>query len=158
MEIEGPSVVERDAYVIDRVARFVEDHYADGISLRHVASAMSYSPAHLTYLFRRVTGKPLNAWIIECRIREARRLLNTTDLPIGDVCDAVGFGDLCYFSRQFHRHTGTTPRRYRASFKMSTRPCNLAGDVKSIAVATLFDTSIKLTRAMRTCLSKETRL
>jgi AraC-like DNA-binding protein len=91
----------------------VEDHYADGISLRDVASAMSYTPAHLTYLFRRVTGKPLNAWIIEYRIREARKLLDSTNIPIGEICDAVGFGDLCYFSRQFQRHIGTTPKRYR---------------------------------------------
>jgi AraC-like DNA-binding protein len=34
---------------------------------------------------------------------------------VATACERVGFNDLCYFTRQFVRHVGTTPGRFRAS-------------------------------------------
>jgi AraC family transcriptional regulator, transcriptional activator of pobA len=99
--------------VVQRVQEVIEREYADGISLAHVARALHYSPAHLTYVVRRETGRPITAWIIERRLEAAKERLLTTDDTIAAVAKSVGFNDVAYFMRQFARANGTTPKRWR---------------------------------------------
>jgi two-component system response regulator YesN len=99
--------------VTDQVFEFVEHHYADRISLRDVAEAVGYSACHLTTKFRQATGTPVTSWIIKQRIAAAQRLLSEENVNVADVCEAVGFSDLRYFTRQFIRHAGVTPGRFR---------------------------------------------
>ena len=42
------AVFRDESHLIDRVVEYVDSHFADGISLRDVAIAFAYSPAHLT--------------------------------------------------------------------------------------------------------------
>lgn len=105
-----------------RVRGYIERHYAAPISLRDVARDLGYSPAHLTYVFRRETGSPVTASIIERRISAARDLLRRSTASVEDVCEHVGFRDLRYFTRQFARHVGLTPCRYRESVSGGTVP------------------------------------
>jgi AraC-like DNA-binding protein len=62
---------------------------------------------------RRQTGRTVQQWINERRMVQARRLLTTTDLPIGEVGRRVGFPDAGYFARTFGRLHGTSPARWR---------------------------------------------
>jgi AraC family transcriptional regulator, transcriptional activator of pobA len=99
--------------LVESVYCFVENNYSAPISLRDVADAVGYSAAHLTDTFRRCTGTPVTAWIIERRIRAAATLLREADTDVVTACESAGFRDLGYFTRQFVRHVGMTPSRYR---------------------------------------------
>jgi AraC family transcriptional activator of pobA len=101
------------ASVTDLVYEFVEHHYADPISLRDVAEAVGYSPCHLTTKFRQATGMPVTSWIIKQRIAAAQRLLSEENVNVAAACEAVGFSDLRYFTRQFIRYAGVTPGKFR---------------------------------------------
>jgi len=106
-----------ESSTVQRVMAYVDAHYAERISLRDVARELAYSPAHLTDVVRRLTGTAVTAWIIKRRVDAARDLLGNHNLTVAAVCERVGFNDLCYFTRQFVRLTGTTPGRYRASLR-----------------------------------------
>ncbi|HEV2737013.1 MAG TPA: AraC family transcriptional regulator [Candidatus Elarobacter sp.] len=99
---------------ISLIVEYVEVNYASQISLRDVAAAMGYSPAYLTFIFRKRFGVPVTAWIIQRRIAEAQRLLRESTAAVSEICGNVGFNDVCYFTRQFARHVGATPSRYRS--------------------------------------------
>jgi AraC-like DNA-binding protein len=101
--------------IVRGVVDFVEEHYASSISLRDVAQALGYSPAHLTHKFSALTGTPVTAWIIKRRLYAAQELLVETKQNVMAVCEAVGFGDVCYFTRQFVRHVGVTPAQFRSA-------------------------------------------
>jgi AraC-like DNA-binding protein len=103
--------------IVRGVVDYVEENYAASISLRHVARALGYSPAHLTHTFSLLTGTPVTAWIIKRRLFAAQMLLVETRQDVISVCEAVGFGDLCYFTRQFVRHVGVTPTQFRSANK-----------------------------------------
>jgi AraC-like DNA-binding protein len=103
--------------IVRGVVDYVEEHYASSISLRDVAQALGYSSAHLTHKFSSLTGTPVTAWIIKRRLYAAQELLIETKQNVVTVCEAVGFGDLCYFTRQFVRHIGVTPTQFRSSNK-----------------------------------------
>jgi AraC-like DNA-binding protein len=100
--------------LMDLVVEFVEQNYADPISLRDVSEAVGYSACHLTTKFRRATGTTVTSWIIKQRIAAAQRLLSEENVNVAAACEAVGFNDLRYFTRQFLRHVGVTPGKFRS--------------------------------------------
>lgn len=104
------------------VFRFIEEHYQESISLRDVAVAVGRSPAYLTDLVRQKTGKTVLAWIIECRMAEARRLLLETSQTIEQIAEAAGYFDRRHFSRQFLRCHGTTPQAWRKTHQSWSIP------------------------------------
>jgi AraC-like DNA-binding protein len=91
----------------------IEHRIDEPLSLRDVAVEVGMTPGHLTTLVRRRTGRTVQDWIIEGRMSRARALLDDTDLPIAEVARRVGMQDPGYFSRQFRRTYGRTPREWR---------------------------------------------
>jgi AraC-like DNA-binding protein len=112
----------QDASMSDRIIEYIDKNYALQISLRDVARTFGYSACHLTHTFRRTTGTPITAWIIKRRILAAQKLLAEENVDVATACEAVGFNDLCYFTRQFVRHVGTTPGRFRSAKNRTLRP------------------------------------
>jgi AraC-like DNA-binding protein len=111
-DVAGPMRL-RDEPLLAAVFGFIEAHYAEPISLRDVAAAVNVSGGHLTTVVRRRTGRPVNEWITEVRMIQARRLLADTDLTVGEVGGRVGYPNPVYFARMFRRVHGTTPLRWR---------------------------------------------
>jgi AraC-like DNA-binding protein len=72
-------------------------------------AAVNLSSGHLTTIVRRKTGRPVQEWIKERRMAQARRLLVETDLTIDQLARQVGYADSVYFVRTFRRVHGTTP-------------------------------------------------
>lgn len=95
------------------VFEVIEARYADGISLADVARAVSLTPGYLTTLVRQKTGRPVQEWIAERRLTEARRLLAETDLGVDEISETIGYHDPGYFTRQFKRTHGVTPLAWR---------------------------------------------
>lgn len=96
-----------------KVFGIIEARYAEPISLSDVAKAVELSPAYLTTLVRRLTGRTVLEWIAERRMAEARRLLRETNVDISNIGARVGYTDPTYFIRQFRRAHGMTPREWR---------------------------------------------
>jgi two-component system, response regulator YesN len=99
----------------ERVIEYLEQRYRSQISLQDVAEAFGYSARYLTDTFRRSTGLPISAWIVKRRIGAAQRLFRETDASVATACEAVGFNDVRYFTKQFVRHVGVTPEVFRSA-------------------------------------------
>ncbi len=95
------------------VFRYIGGHYREQISLRDVALAVGYSPAYLTNLMQRETGRTVNVWITEFRMTEARTLLLKEYLSVNQVATQVGYLDTCHFIRKFRQVHNTTPKAWR---------------------------------------------
>jgi AraC-like DNA-binding protein len=102
-----------DEPVLAAAFEAIEARYAEPISLADVAAELGLSGGHLTTVVRRRTGRTVQQWIGERRMQEARRLLTDTDLPVAAVARRVGYPDVSYFIRRFHREHGTTPLPWR---------------------------------------------
>jgi YesN/AraC family two-component response regulator len=98
---------------LEQVFSFIEANYSQGITLNDVAQAVGYSPAYLTNLVGKQTGKTINRWIIERRMVAACYLLQETDKSIENIAREIGYQDPCHFSRQFRQHWQTTPQKWR---------------------------------------------
>ena len=63
--------------------------------------------------FKASTGATPHAYVIECRIEEAKRLLRETDISLADIALTVGFSSQAHLSTRFRFATGTTPKEFR---------------------------------------------
>jgi transcriptional regulator GlxA family with amidase domain len=66
--------------------------------------------------FRAATGATPHAWLLAQRLNLAEELLETTDLPIEQVADRVGYRSAAVLRDQFSRRRGVAPRDYRRTF------------------------------------------
>ena len=67
--------------------------------------------------FKAATGSTLIEYLQNLRIEEAKRLLESGQIPVDDISAEVGYGDASFFRRLFKRRTGLTPGQYRRMFK-----------------------------------------
>lgn len=85
-----------------------------GIDVSSLCSLLRVSRRWLELEFRKgIARSPLEE-INRVRLAEARRLLNTTNLPIGQIAKMTGFARPAGFAKFFHQHCALTPREFRA--------------------------------------------
>jgi len=106
---------------LGRVIGYLEQHYADSLSLDELAGIGCLSRRTLTRGFRRAMGCSPIEYLIRLRIQHAARLLQDTQAGVTEVALRVGFSDSNYFARQFRAVMGCSPRQYRGMRAPSAR-------------------------------------
>jgi AraC family transcriptional activator of pobA len=99
-----------------RFEALLEQHFAEHWTVAQYAAALSVTPTHVSRITRSATGHAASHLIVERIIREARRNLVYTNLPVSTIAYALGFNDPAYFSRLFSAETGLSPRSFREKF------------------------------------------
>ncbi len=79
-----------------------------------LARRCGMSPSHFTRTFRQAFGASPIDWLRRRRITEAQRRLVESDDAVKRIAEQVGYGDRFFFSRDFRKVTGQTPRQFRA--------------------------------------------
>ncbi|GAA2172120.1 helix-turn-helix domain-containing protein [Agrococcus versicolor] len=92
------------------------EHLADDLSVERLAAAAHMSRRTFVRAFRVATGGTPAAWVRSRRLDEARRLLETTDLPIDEIAASCGFGSPVTLRQRFVAAFGSTPSSYRRRF------------------------------------------
>lgn len=103
---------------IAEVARYINAHYDENLSLGELAGRFHLSPYYLSHIFPRVTGLTLVAYINRVRIEEACALLRETELPVTDIAYRVGYQSVTHFGRVFKKAKLVSPQVYRREQRM----------------------------------------
>jgi AraC-like DNA-binding protein len=101
------------------VLEFVEENYAEPITLKEASCLAKMSVSQFVRLFKRVAGMSFITYLIHVRLSRAVRLLKETSLTIAQIACEVGFSDQSYFDRRFKEAFGHTPRDFRRNFRSS---------------------------------------
>ena len=111
--------IESKSKTFDSILAFVQRNIMQDITLRSIADACACSESTVSHLFKEYTNQSVKKYINNLRIKQAERLLVTTDLPIGNIATLCGFADANYFSTAFKKSVGLSPVKYRTndSFK-----------------------------------------
>lgn len=102
-----------EARSIRMAKAYVEEHYAETISLEDVAKYVCLSPTYFSSLFKSQTGQGFLSYLQSVRIGQAKRLLRETSVNIGEIAGMVGYADVKYFGKLFTKETGIKPSAYR---------------------------------------------
>jgi AraC family transcriptional regulator len=102
---------------LQQARALVDTHFSKPLPLVEVARRVGVHPVHLARTFRRVHRITFAGYVRHVRIEFARRELEASVTPLGDIAVAAGFCDQSHFSRLFKRYTGQTPAEYRLAFQ-----------------------------------------
>ena len=100
--------------VIAPALRYIDQYYTEeAISVSHLAQLCHVSEPYLRRLFQRVFFVSPAVYIRNLRIRYAKELLATGEYTVTDAATQAGFNDVAYFSREFKKATGASPKNYK---------------------------------------------
>ena len=91
----------------------IDESYAQPLTLERLACSVGLSKAYLTTELRQKTGRTAMQWVLERRLREARRLLAESDLTVTRLAYDLGFEDSSHFARRFRSVHGVSPAAWR---------------------------------------------
>lgn len=97
--------------------RYIQQHLYEALSVSSISQAIHVSSNYLSVLFKEETGLPLARYVIRERIREAKRLLRSTDDSLLTISNKLHFSSQSHFSQAFKQTTGETPTHYRQSHR-----------------------------------------
>lgn len=100
--------------VVLQIIEWINANYAQEFALEQLAQSVHLSPNHVSALFQKSMGKTITEFIVIRRLKQACMLLKTTSMPIQDIGAKAGWPNFSYFCQVFKRHTGLTPKQYRA--------------------------------------------
>lgn len=97
---------------MDRIAAYISEHLADGVSNTELAQLAHMSESQLIRMFRRQKGATPHKYLLDLRLRAAQYYLVSTDMSIAQVAAQCGFTDASALTNSFRQAYGVTPREY----------------------------------------------
>lgn len=108
--------------------KYIDENYMCDISLEMVSAATGYNRNYICTAFKRDCGFTVSTYLNYVRIFHAAEMIAYGDYTLQQVCTAVGFNDLSYFTKTFRKIVGVPPGQYRQAFPDDVF---IAGDVDS---------------------------
>jgi transcriptional regulator GlxA family with amidase domain len=105
---------------IQRAQQWLFEHFREPADFEALASMVAMSPRTFARRFKMATGAAPLAYLHRLRIDTARHYLENAQRSVQEISTLVGYEDVAFFRALFRRHTGATPREYRARFGART--------------------------------------
>lgn len=93
--------------------KYVEEHYAEPLTLEQVSQIADLSSTYLSTVFKKDTGMTFLEYLSKIRMDMAKQLLKETNCTVADICGKVGYSDVRYFTKTFTKYAGLKPKEYR---------------------------------------------
>jgi AraC family transcriptional regulator len=97
----------------DAVQEYILAHLNRNLSLQELADLVDLNPHYFCRLFKAACGLTPHQYLLKSRVDQAAQLLRSSQLPIADVAQQVGFYDQSRFTHVFRRWMGVTPKHYQ---------------------------------------------
>jgi two-component system, response regulator YesN len=98
---------------IRKAIAYIDQHLKDELTLKDVASHVHLNPSYLSVLFKEQANLNFSEYVTRRRIQRAKELVISTNLPINEIADEVGYKTSKYFIKIFKEIEGITPSTYR---------------------------------------------
>lgn len=112
---------EADQYSVDNeielACQYIEEHFKHAIDFKEYAKSTGHSYSTFRRRFKKHTGKALNQYLLNTKIRNAKQLLDNSDLSVQEIAQECGFESPYYFSRYFKASVGISPKQYRTRWE-----------------------------------------
>ncbi|WP_294743642.1 helix-turn-helix domain-containing protein [uncultured Exiguobacterium sp.] len=111
MECIQPVVESGEA--IDQIAKYIETHYAEELTLQFMSERFYLSREYISRRFKQRFSVNLSDYIQTIRLNRAKELLSETEARIYEIALEVGYQDDKYFRKVFKKQFGMTPNEFR---------------------------------------------
>lgn len=85
----------------------------DSIDIKDLADTVNLSVSRLEHLFKKQMSVTMTEYLLECRLKRAATLLDTSEMRIKEISHASGYNHPSSFVRAFSKQFGVGPTVYR---------------------------------------------
>lgn len=103
------------ATIAELARRYLEQHYAERVTLEDAAAQCYTSASYLSAAFKASMGVSFVDHLVALRMRKACELLESSSYRIHEIALKTGYEDYTYFCKVFKKVMGVTPLAYRCS-------------------------------------------
>ncbi len=103
----------RSLNIVRKAKEYIDEHFAQAISVKDVADAVCISESYFKSVFKKCSGCSYSEYLTNTRMNQAKTLLNTTEKSVTEIAFDVGFHTSNSFSSLFKRETGCTPTQFK---------------------------------------------
>ena len=114
--VERPLPTDGEHDLTDLLA-WMAAHLDEELTVTGLARRAHMSERTFARRFRAETGTTPHHWLTWQRVLLAQRLLETTDLDVDQIARRCGFGGAATLRHHFVGRVGTSPQRYRRTFR-----------------------------------------
>lgn len=111
-EMQSQSRRETMLYDLQQLLSYIDDHYAENITLAFAAEKMGFSDSHFSKVFKKLIGINFITYLNMVRVEQAAADLKNTSRKITDIALTCGFNNVRSFNRTFKEITGYTPSQF----------------------------------------------
>ena len=112
---------------IQSLCQYMEEHFAENVTLDELLSMTDFGKSYLLRSFTRQTGVSPYRYLQTIRLDKAKRFLEEGIAPI-DVAGMAGFSDQSHFTHFFKEFIGLTPKQYQRIFQDKEKDSNETGE------------------------------
>lgn len=94
----------------------IQNHHGR-ISRQELETTLSYSGSYLNRIVKKYSGYSIKQYALSISLKKAVDLLQSTDMPVNEICNTLHFSNLTYFYSSFQKKYGTTPKKYRENYR-----------------------------------------
>ncbi len=98
---------------VARAREMLHDRFKDNPTIREIAYEIGFDQDYFIRSFESHMGTTPGAYLRMIRMQHAAKLVFTSDAPLKEIAEEVGFADQAHFSRDFRRHWGASPQSLR---------------------------------------------
>ncbi|WZU02987.1 AraC family transcriptional regulator [Erysipelothrix sp. D19-032] len=99
------------------IENYINKNFRDSITPDKLAELTFLNKYYISHIFKKHSGMSPIDFVLNKRITEAKRLLESTDYSISQISAIVGFSSPSYFSQFFKKEIGMSPRKYKDTFQ-----------------------------------------
>lgn len=107
------SQIQKDEYYIRKAKEYIDKEFRTDINLNALSQYLHIHPNYCCSIFKKKTGMTYLEYLRKVRIKDACRLMDSTNMRLYEIAEAVGYHDTVHLNRAFQKETGQPPSLYK---------------------------------------------
>ena len=95
---------------------FIHHNYSR-LTINELARSIGINRSYLTSIFKKEVGVSPQEYLVQYRLDQGAKRLASTDTPIKDIAQDIGYDNPLTFSKIFKSRFGCSPQAYRQNQK-----------------------------------------
>lgn len=111
--VSEPMNIDKTTSLVHEIKTYIDKNYANFDVVEEAVRQQGISLNYARKIFKNKEKQTIFDYLINKRMAEAKQLLATTNLPVNEIAERVGYFSNTYFSTAFKKYTGINPQKYR---------------------------------------------
>lgn len=104
--------------LVEQIAQYINEHSDDAwLDLNNLSQQFNVTPQYISNIFKKYRDDNIKNYIAKRKLTSAKALLETTDLPVREIAERLGYASEIGIIRLFRKYTGMTPGDWRSRNK-----------------------------------------